>query len=868
MTSLLIVESPAKCGKIQGFLGPGWRVIATMGHIRALEEDLDAVGLQRDFEPRFAFLKEKSKAIGQIKEAAATAKTIYLASDDDREGEAISYSVAVLLKLDPATTPRAVFREITASAVKAAVAAPRRLDMNRVWAQQARAVLDMMVGFTISPLLWKYVGQGLSAGRCQTPALRLLCDKERDIKSFRADTSWRVSGSWAATGTTGIPTPTPFSADMVEELEDAESAQNYLENLHDDAGGTVTAAATKPTLEQPPKPLITSTLQQEVSATMGIQPKNTMRIAQRLYEAGHITYMRTDCAVLSEEARLAAEAWVRTHFGEAYVAPAAAAAAATPVPSKKPAKGKVAEAATVPPSAPQAQEAHEPHGKSRSAASPPAAQEAHEAIRPTHFELTDLPTDEDWNASDRKVYRLIWNRAVQSTMAAARGELRTVDFTATGDPGEFQWRAQWRRTTFPGWRRIGAAATNLDKEESDAEDTAGASVSAAAWTAAQALTPGTTLQWRSLTAAPFESRPPARYTEATLVRELEKRGIGRPSTFAQLVGTILDKAYAEKRDTPAREVSVPRLSLERPGQWPPTAVQEKKKVGAERQKLAPTALGLSVVEFLEREFAALFAYTFTAQMEARLDAIAGGAEPWKALCRDTWASYSGKLEAMKAGTGVGVAGPAARERLFAGGIKAVQSKKGPLLLKETPPTEPGKKSDAIFYGWPEGVAFGSITEEQVAAFVAARAAGKLGEEVGTWEDEPMVKKSGPYGAYVEGKGGIRVPWTPEDTEDTLTAKLDAKVAAGGGGALHTLGPFEFRRGPYGVYFFKKDTAGKARKFVGLPEAVDPKSLTLEAATKLFQDGLQAKARSAAYRGGAGGGAGARGRGGFRGRGRG
>jgi DNA topoisomerase-1 len=847
MTSLLIVESPAKCGKIQGFLGPGWRVIATMGHIRALEEDLDAVGLTRDFEPRFAFLKEKSKAINQIKEAAAGAKTIYLASDDDREGEAISYSVAVLLKLDPATTPRAVFREITTSAVKAAVAAPRRLDMARVHAQQARAVLDMMVGFTISPLLWKYVGQGLSAGRCQTPALRLLCDKERDITSFKADTSWRVSGKWLK-----VPhnpnVYTPFEADMVEELEDETSAENYLENLHNDMDATVTSAVTRPTKEQPPKPLITSTLQQEVSATMGIQPKNTMRIAQRLYEAGHITYMRTDSAVLSEEARLAAEALVRKQFGEAYVAPAVAVAPTNPSAVKKEnGKGK-------------GNQQKEGAGGNL----PP--QEAHEAIRPTHFELTDLPADEDWNGSDRKVYKLIWNRAVQSTMAAAEGEQRTVDFTAAGDPGAFGWRAQWRRTTFPGWRRIGAAATNLDKEDgSEDEAGAGANTGASAWAAAQALTPGTTLQWRTLAAAPFESRPPARYTEATLVRELEKRGIGRPSTFAQLVGTILDKAYAEKRDTAAREVKVPRLSLDAPGQWPPTAVEQVKKVGAERQKLAPTPLGLSVVEFLEREFAALFAYTFTAEMEGRLDAIASGSEPWKQLCRDTWGSYSAKLEAMKGAAGpAGVAGPAAKERMFAGGIKAVQSKKGPLLLKEEPAAAGKKSTQATFYGWPEGVAFGAITEEQVAAFVASKAAGRAGEEVGAWDGELMVKKSGPFGAYVECKG-VKVPWKEEDTEETLVEKLVAKSAAGG--ALHTLGPFEFRRGPYGVYFFKKESTGAARKFVGLPEAVDPKTLTLAAATKLFQDGLQAKAKAKAYGasgGGTRGGAAGGGRGGFRG----
>jgi DNA topoisomerase-1 len=816
MASLLIVESPAKCSKIQGFLGPGWRVIATMGHIRALEEDLNAVGIERDFEPRFQFLKEKGKAIQGIKDAAAKAAHIYLASDDDREGEAISYSVALLLKLDPVTTPRAVFREITETAVKKAVEAPRRLDMNRVWAQQARAVLDMMVGFTISPLLWKYVGQALSAGRCQTPALRLLVDREREIGGFRAETTWRVKGMWATA------TATPFEACMTEDLEDEESAMNYLENLHDDVGGTVVAAATKPTHESPPKPLITSTLQQEVSATMGIQPKNTMRIAQRLYEAGNITYMRTDSAVLSEEARTAAGDWVLSNFGEGFLA-----AVAEPEAPSAPTKKKGAGGAS----------------KKKDAAGG-TAQEAHEAIRPTHFEVTQLPADEDWNAADRKVYTLIWQRAVQSVMAAAKGEQRTVDILAKGDPNEFVWRATWRRQTFAGWRRIGAASTNLDNEDG-ALSTSSSDASASAWAAAGRLVVGTALEWKTLEAEPFVTKPPGRYTEATLVRELEKRGIGRPSTFAQLVGTIMDKGYAEKRDSPAREMVLQRHRLDYPSQWPPSTHTEKKMVGAERQKVAATALGVSVLDFCLKEFGALFAYEFTAQMEARLDAIAEGKEAWKVLCRDTWGSYKEKYEGLKKGEGT-VAAAVARERHFPGGIKAVQSKKGPLLLKEG-----ATKADAtVFYGWPpSNPAFQSITEAEVAAFVAEKVEAAIGDVVGDYEGQPIVRKSGPYGPYVE-CSGVKVPWASSDTEETLCEKLAAKKG-GAGGALHTLGPFEFRNGPYGVYFFKKDVVGKGRKFVGLASGVDPKALTLEAATKLFQDGLQAKAKAKAYGAGAG-----------------
>ena len=792
MSSVLIVESPAKCSKIQGYLGTGWRVIATMGHLRALDDTLDAVGLDRDFEPRYQFLKEKSKAISQIKDVCSKATTIYLASDDDREGEAISYSVAVLLKLDPATTPRAVFREITKDAVLTAVKHPRRLDMNRVWAQQARAVLDMMVGFTISPLLWKYVGQGLSAGRCQTPALRLLADKEESIRGFAASTTWRVKGEWS----TGA---TMFTANMTEELEDRESAENYLENLRDHTLATVKESVTVPTSESPPRPLITSTLQQEASASMGVQPTQTMKIAQRLYEAGHITYMRTDSEILCEEAIVAARSWVTETFGKEYVAAEVAAA-----PKKK---TKV-----------QA---------TQNASANPPPQEAHEAIRPTHFENRILPADEDWSATDRKLYTLIWNRATQSVMAAARGEKHTVRFVASADPMEFVWSAVWKRELFAGWKKIGAAATDLDAEDAATEVIA----AEATWAAATVLVEGAALNWSSLEAAPHDARPPARFTEATLVRELERKGIGRPSTFAALVNTLHTKNYVEKRDTPAKEVELVSLSMT-PGAWPLVETTTKKKVGAEKNKMVPTALGTSALEFCLREFEHLFAYEFTKKMESRLDDIAAGSEQWKALCRDTWDAYKEKYTSLKDGKSTVAAAPS-RERMFQGGIKAVQSKKGPLLLKEG-----ATKEDVIFYGWPEGKTFLKITEEEVAAFIKTKQVG--GASIGVFEGVPMVKKSGPFGAYVQ-CGSTNVPWTEEDTEETLQKKFESKKQAS-----LVVGPFEIRTGPYGPFMFKTALTGKARKFVKIPTGVDPKTLTQEALVKMYQTDIQGKARGQAF----------------------
>jgi DNA topoisomerase-1 len=440
MTNLVIVESPAKCQKIQGFLGPGWRVIATMGHIRALEETIDAIGIERDFEAKYQFLKEKAKAIKQLKEAAAEATTIYLASDGDREGEGISYAVCLLLKLDPKTALRAVFNEITKKAVTNAVNSPRKLDMNIVNAQQTRAILDMMIGFTMSPLLWRYVAPSLSAGRCQTPALRLVVEREDQIKNFKASSSWQLTANYSHGGLKAFP------AKMDDELEDEESALNYMEIIHETPDATIASKDIRPWSEKAPEPLITSTLQQQASALYSINPKNTMKIAQKLYEAGHITYMRTDKAVISEEASTEANKWVSDNYGEEYVGEAKVKEASEEIKEDKKSKKK-----------PKVAGKKEEEGEVK-------AQEAHEAIRPTHMEITELPQGE-WTAYDKKVYNLIWQRTIQSVMAPARGETCKVKIQITGDD-DFTWSSQWKRTTFEGWKRAGKIA-QIDDADAD-----------------------------------------------------------------------------------------------------------------------------------------------------------------------------------------------------------------------------------------------------------------------------------------------------------------------------------------------------------------------------------------------------------------
>jgi DNA topoisomerase-1 len=771
MTTLVIVESPAKCGKIAGFLGPGYKVIASMGHIRALEQTLDAVGIERDFEPKFEFMtKEKSRAIAAIKEAAAQAQEVILAADDDREGEAIAYSVAALLRLNPRTTKRAVFHEITKGAVTRAISNPRLIDMDKVMAQQARAQLDMLIGFTISPLLWRHVARGLSAGRCQTPALRFVVDRENEIAAHVGSIGWVITGKWNAKGAS-------IDAALMDELEDEESAQNYMEQVAADA--TVVAMTQRPWSESAPLPLITSSLQQLASTLFRSAPKNTMRVAQRLYEAGHITYMRTDKAVLGEEAQAEARALVVDQFGPDYIS--------KPITAQS--KSKKADA---------------------------NAQEAHEAIRPTHFDVPTLAGAE-WTPLDIKIYQLIRIRAIQSVMAPVQGEAANVRFQTTDDEsGDLLWSANARITTFQGWR-IASATSTLPDEEAEEEVSN-------AWSTLTSLKVGDRLTWRSLEAQPKLTKPPARYSEASLVAALEKRGIGRPSTFASLLTAIEEKGYVEKKNIEGKKVELNRLTVSAAAPRQIHSQTILRTMGGERDRLVPTTLGRQALTFTLQHFSDLFAYEFTAAMESRLDQIAEGKEPWKKVIKETWATYKDRYESLNESQ----AGQS-RQRDFGDRLKAVMTCKGPMLLREAA-TAKGK---ATFYKWPEGVEFEDLTAEQVVA------ATRPLPPIGTYNDQPMIKHEGKFGPYVTA-GALKVSWAPEDTEETLRAKFDALNAT-------VVGPFTFKVGKFGPYMYKTEL--KTKKFVSVGATVNPAKLTIREADEIYRQGLveaenKAKAKAA------------------------
>jgi DNA topoisomerase-1 len=408
-------------------------------------------------------------------------------------------------------------------------------------------------------------------------------------------------------------------------------------------------------------------------------------------------------------------------------------------------------------------------------------------------------------------------------MAPAQGETCTVVFHSEDEDKDslLPWATKWKRTTFPGWQRIGKVA-NLEEAEEEADS------SAAAWTSALALKPGTVLTWFKLQAHPHETKASPRFTEATLVRELESHGIGRPSTFASLLAAVQDRGYAEIKDILGKEVDVKTYTLADPEKPLETQIA-KKKIGAEKKKLVPTELGKSCLAFLQTHFPHLFDYRFTSQMEQRLDLIEKGTEPWKQVLKDTWASYKTKYETMLVSPAKAGTESTKVKVLHADGLRAVMSKKGPLLLIEGATKEATK-----FFGWPSGVAFQDITEPVARAHMASTVASNTGEQIGIWKDKPVIKKVGKFGPYVQ-VGDVNLSITTEDTWATIQAKLEAK---GEGGVLKATKDYEFKSGPYGPYMYK--TALKKRVFVSVPKDTPIQHLSDAEAEALYKAGLDAK----------------------------
>lgn len=572
--NLLIVESPAKAKTIEKILGKDFQVNSCYGHIRDLEKSAMGIDIANDFEPRYIVPDEKRKVVSELKSLAKKSDEVWLATDEDREGEAISWHLCEVLGLDPITTKRIVFHEITKPAIEAAVSNPRTVNMNLVMAQQARRVLDRIVGFELSPVLWRKIStsnKNLSAGRVQSVAVRLIADREREINAFQQESHFKIEGLFFADDITGKQVT--FKAEGKKRAS-AEDAETFLKGCVG-ADYKVTDIKVKPGKRSPAPPFTTSTLQQEASRKLGYGVARTMQIAQKLYENGHITYMRTDSVSLSDTALGDITQTVSKLYGDRY------------------------------------QQFRKFKNKSES------AQEAHEAIRPTYTATTTIP-EEEW----QRLYELIWKRTMASQMADAELEKTTVKIEISTNKEELT--ASGEVLKFDGFLKV----YQEDKDEDEAEESTEGLL--------PPMTVGQSMPLSELRATERFSRAQPRYTEASLVKKLEELGIGRPSTYAPTISTIQKREYVERRDkegTPrAYRILVLKDDLI-------SKKEASENTGAEKAKLFPTDLGLLVTDFLKEHFDDIMDYGFTAKIEKEFDDVAGGKLQWNDMLEEFYGPF-------------------------------------------------------------------------------------------------------------------------------------------------------------------------------------------------------------------------------------
>ncbi|MEI8113403.1 MAG: type I DNA topoisomerase [Bacteroidia bacterium] len=576
--NLVIVESPAKAKTIEKFLGKDFFVTSSMGHIRDLEKKDFGIDIQNNFTPKYEISADKKKLVAELKKIAKDSKTIWLASDEDREGEAISWHLMETLGLDPEKTKRIVFHEITKDAILNAVQNPRPLDINLVNAQQARRVLDRIVGFEVSPVLWKKVKPSLSAGRVQSVAVRMIVDREREIINFTSAAAFRVAASFLVAENDGRIVD--LKAELNRRFDTRDEAYKFLEKCKT-AEFQISDVVKKPGRRSPAPPFITSTLQQEASRKLGFSVSQTMSVAQKLYESGKITYMRTDSVSLSGLAINAAKQKIISELGEKY------------------------------------------HQVRQYKTKAKGAQEAHEAIRPAYLDQNEI----SGTSQEKRLYELIWKRTIASQMSDAELEKTTVTINISNSPDQFI--AIGEVLIFDGFLRV-------YMESDDDEDQNGGQKGLLPPLQVKQI-----LRWDKIQATERFTQKPPRYTEASLVKKLEEQGIGRPSTYAPIITTVQNRGYVVKEDRPGVEREFTDLVLS--GQKISEKIK-KEQTGAEKSKLFPTDIGMVVTDFLMRYFDLIMDYNFTAKVEKEFDEIADGELVWNDMIRSFYDPFHSKVE--------------------------------------------------------------------------------------------------------------------------------------------------------------------------------------------------------------------------------
>ncbi len=689
--NLVIVESPAKAKTIEKFLGKNFQVESSFGHIADLPSKELGVNVEGDFKPKYIVSSDKKAVVKKLKDLAKKADTVWLASDEDREGEAIAWHLFEQLKLNKDNTKRIVFHEITKKAILEAVENPRSINYNLVNAQQARRVLDRLVGYELSPVLWRKVKGGLSAGRVQSVAVRLIVEREREIENFASEASYRIDAEFSNEG------GTIFKAKLAKNFDSRNNAEAFL-NSCIGADYKVDDLQTNPAKKSPAAPFTTSTLQQEASRKLYFPVAKTMIVAQRLYEAGHITYMRTDSVNLSNDAKNAAQQQIISSYGEIYSKP-------------RNFRSKVKN-----------------------------AQEAHEAIRPTEMnkQHVSLGRDED------RLYSLIWKRTLASQMSEAKLERTNVKISNSKNNEILT--ANGEVITFDGFLKVYLEGTDFDEE-----DQAGM---------LPRLTINETLENNYITATERYTKPPYRFTEASLVKQLEELGIGRPSTYAPTISTIQRREYIVKGSIDGIEREYTELKLKA------GLVKEKllvEKVGSDKGKLVPTDIGKIVNDFLVEHFSTILDFGFTAKVEEEFDEIANGKEDWTSIIKNFYKDFHPKVEEV---------------------TENAQRAKGERLLGVDPET--GKNMYARLGRFGAMVQIGEATDEEKPKFASIQGEQtidsisfedaldlfKLPKTIGEFEGEEVIVAVGRFGPYVRfGKKFISL----DKGENPMSVDLDRAI---------------------------------------------------------------------------------------------
>ncbi|QXV64208.1 type I DNA topoisomerase [Mucilaginibacter sp. 21P] len=752
--NLLIVESPAKAKTIEGYLGKDFTVKSSYGHIRDLVKSEDAIDIDNNFQQKYEVPADKKQVVSELKKLAKEADMVWLASDEDREGEAISWHLFETLGLKEPATKRIVFHEITKPAILRAIDNPRKIDYNLVNAQQARRVLDRLVGFELSPVLWKKVKPSLSAGRVQSVAVRLIVEREREINRFKSEAAYKIVAIFDKGRNA-------FKAELPERFSKQEDAEKFLQDCAN-AAFNVNSLDTRPTKRSPAAPFTTSTLQQEASRKLGYSVARTMQVAQRLYESGYITYMRTDSVNLSDTALSAAENEITSAYGDKY------------------------------------------HQLRKYKTKNASAQEAHEAIRPTYFNNHTI----DGESNEKRLYELIWKRAIASQMSEAQFEKTVARIGISTRKDELVANGEVMK--FDGFLKVYLESND---EEDDNQNTESDNA------ILPPLAKGQLLELQELSATERFSRPPARYTEASLVKKLEELGIGRPSTYAPTISTIQNRGYVVKEEREGRQRNYQVLTLKNGNINKETKTEN---TGAEKGKLFPTDIGAVVNDFLVQHFNGIVDFNFTASVEKQFDEIAQGLKDWTKMIRTFYDPFHKDVEST-----IATADKATGEREL--GIHPENGKKvsvrigrfGPFVqIGETATDDNAEKP--LYASLRTGQSIETIKLEEALELF------KLPKAVGEYEGKVMKVAIGRFGPYISHNGAfVSLPKEidPLDvTEEQAIQLIEDKRKKDAEKLIKTFDEdpevkvLNGRWGPY-IEFGKLN--------VKIPKDKDPKSLTYE-----------------------------------------